>query len=289
MTKKVNPILPEHLSISKIKRRHLQVETKLNTESSPSRYEKLASITNVLGDPDTLRILDEAAAGFESGKVTIKELKLTPRKYYRSLRKLNDVGLVVSFENRYKLTSLGEFLHKLLFNDASAYLLADQSLLETFTKIGHRSELTIVDDYKDLVSLLVATIEKSKSEILLATRYVDMVVVQSLVSALQRNVKIKSITSERVDFSSFIKLVGGFMRNIRPTSLKFFLGGENNYRSGDVPLSFIVIDGEITVFELPNSEFRTAFVSTDKETGKILSHLFWELWNRSQILPMPSL
>ena len=261
----------------------------MNTESPPSRYEKLASITNVLGDPDTLRILDEAAAGFESGKVTIRKLELTPRKYYRSLRKLNDVGLVVYFENRYKLTSLGTFLHKLLFNDASAYLLEDQSLLETFTKIGRRTELTFLDDYKDLTNLLVAAIEKSKSEILLATKYVDMVVVQSLVFALQREVKIKTVTSEKVDFSSFIKLVGGFMRNIRLTSLKLFLGGENNYRSGDVPLSFIIIDGEITVFEVPNSEFKAAFASTDKEVAKVLSHFFWELWNRSQILYMPSL
>ena len=102
----------------------------MSTESPDFRYEKLASIINVLGDPDTLRILDKAATGFESGKSTIKELKLTPRKYYRNLRKLNDAELVVHFENRYKLTSLGEFLHKLVFNDASTYLLADQSLLE---------------------------------------------------------------------------------------------------------------------------------------------------------------
>ena len=157
--------------------------------------------------------------------------------------------MVVSLENRYKLTAIGEFLHKLLFNDASAYLLADLSMLETSTKVGRRSAL-------------------------------------SLVFALQRNVKLKSVTSEKVDFSSFIKLVGCFMRNIRPTSLKLSLGGENNYRSGDVPLSFIVIDGEITVFEISNSAVRTAFVSTDKEAGKILTHLFWDLWNGSQILHM---
>ena len=195
----------------------------------------------------------------------------------------------MSFENKYKLTALGEFLHKLLFNDAQTYLLADQSLLETFTKIGLRSEITIVDNYKDLTSLLVAAIEKSKSEILLATRYLDVTVVQSIIYALQRNVKLKSITSEKVDFPSFIKLLVRFVRNIGPHALKFVAGGENNYKSGDVPLSFIVIDGEITIFEIPNNEFKAAFVSTDKEVGKIMSHLFWELWNGSQILHIPSL
>jgi len=260
----------------------------LSTESPRSRYEKLASIINVLGDPDTLRLLDEAAAGFESGKVTVRKLKLAPRKYYRSLRKLNDVGLVVSFENRYKLTSLGEFLHKLLFNDASAYLLADQSLLEPLKNAGSRTELRIIDDYRDLISLLVATIEKSKSEILLATRYLDMTVVQSIVFALQRDIKIKTMTNERVDFSGFIKLLSRFMSNIRPNVLKFVIGGENNFRSGDVPLSFLIVDGEITVFEIPDKEFRLAFVSTDKEVVKILSRLFWEIWKQSRALHMPS-
>ncbi len=223
--------------------------------------------------------------GSKVGKPLIRKLKLTPRKYYRSLRKLNDAGLVVSFENRYKLTPLGEFLHKLLFNDAQAYLFADQSLLEPLKNASSRTELRIVDDYKDLVSLLVAAIEKSKSEILLATRYLDMVVVQSIIFALQRDIKIKTITSEKVDFSSFIKLLGRFVRNIRPTALKFIVGGENNYRTGDVPLSFMLIDDEITIFEIPDKEFRLAFVTTDKEIGKILSRLFWDIWKQSKALP----
>ena len=74
-------------------------------------YEQLAAIIDVLGDPDTLKILDKATAGFESGKVTIKELKMTTRKYYRSLKELNDADLVMRFENKYKLTAQGEFIH----------------------------------------------------------------------------------------------------------------------------------------------------------------------------------
>ena len=260
----------------------------MSTGSSDSGYEKLASIINVLGDPDTLKILDKAAGGFESGKATIREFKLTPRKYYRNLGKLKDAELVVHFENRYKLTSLGEFLHKLLFKDASAYLLADQSLLEPLQKIGSRIELRIVDNYKDLISVLVATIEKSQSDILLATKYLDITVVQSIIFALQRDIKIKTITSEKVDFSGFINLLSGFVRSFRPNALKFVVGGENNYRSGDVPLSFMIVDNEIAVFEIPDKEFRFAFVSTDKEVVKILSRLFREIWNQSRMLHIPS-
>lgn len=260
----------------------------MNHALPESHYEKLASITNVLGDPETLRILYKAAAGFESGKATIKELKTTPRKYYRNLRKLNDTKLICNLENKYELTPLGEFIHKLLFNDASTYLLADQTLSEPLKKIGSRTELRVIDNYKDLISVLVTTIEKSKSEVLLATKYLDMTVIQCIIFALQRDVKIKTITSEKVDFSGFIKLLGGFVRSLRPSALKFVIGGENNYRSGDFPLSFMIVDDEITVFEIPNNEFRLAFVSTDKEIVKILACLFKEIWNQSKTLHIPS-
>jgi sugar-specific transcriptional regulator TrmB len=197
--------------------------------------------------------------------------------------------LIEDFENRYKLTHLGEFIHKLLFNDASTYLLADQSLIEPLKKAGSTTELTIIENYKDLISLLTTVIEKSKSEILLATKYLDMVVVQSIVYALQRDIKIKTITSEKVDFSGFIKLLGGFVRSFRPSTLKFFVGGENNYRSGDVPLSFMIVDNEIAVFEIPDKDFRLAFVSTDKEVVKILCRLFRDLWNQARTLHMSNL
>lgn len=146
--------------------------------SNASGYEKLAAILNVLGDPEQLRILYKAAAGFESGKVAIKELKTTPRKYYRNLRELNDAKLIIHFENKYNLTPLGEVIHKLIFNDISSYLFSDQSTSEPLKGIGSKTELRIIDDYKDLITALVATIEKSKSEILLATKYLDITVVQ---------------------------------------------------------------------------------------------------------------
>jgi hypothetical protein len=157
---------------------------------------------------------------------------------------------------------------------------------EPLKGIGSKTELRIIDDYKDLITALVATIEKSKSEILLATKYLDITVVQSIIFALQRNITIKTITSEKVDFSGFVKLLGSFVRNLRPNALKFVVGGENNYRSGNLQLSFMIVDNEISVFEIPDDKFRLAFVSTDKEVVKSLYSLFWEIWNQSRKLHM---
>jgi hypothetical protein len=257
-------------------------------ETTDAKYEKLASLIDILGDPNTLKILDQASTGFESKKEKIEQLEITPRKYYRSLRKLYSSGLIVSFENKYKLSSLGEFMHKIIFNDASTYLFEDQTLLEPLKEVGKKIEIRIINNYRDLTSLLSKSIEKSNSQILLATRYVDLIVVQSIIFALQRNVKVKTITNEKVDFSSFIKLVGGFLKNIRPNALKF-VAGQDNYRVGDVPFSFIIVDDEITIFEIPDKEFQLAFVSTHKEVANSLSHLFWETWKASKTLRIPSL
>ena len=257
-------------------------------EPARPHYDKLAETLDALGNAETLKILNQATKGFVSGKATIKELNLTPRKYYRNLKKLIDLEIVASQGNTYRLTPRGVYLHKTLINDVSTVLLANQTLMDPLKKLGSKGEVTIIDNYKDLVTLLTATVEKSKSEVLLATKYLDLVVVQSLIFALQRNVKLKTITSEKIDLAN-LKMLAGFVRNIRPVFLKFFLGGESNYRWGEVPMSFVVIDGEIAIFEIPNKEFKLAFVSADKEVAKPLTRLFMELWNQSQVLKMPSL
>ena len=255
----------------------------MSTVSSPSSFAKVASLLHVLSDDSALRILDKAKVGFKSGKLTIKELKLTPRMYYRKLRELNECGILMPIGDEYKLTQLGALLHRLLLKDVSGFLLGNQNLFLPMEKIGNTSEVTVINDYNKLIVFLVDTIDKTKSEILLATRYIDFSVMQRLSYVLERNVNVKSVTSSKIDLAGAMKLLGDALFSIRPNFLKF-LGSKANYRYGDVPLSLIIIDGEITVFEIPDKQFKAAFVTMDKEIVRILSGLFWELWKQSQTL-----
>jgi predicted transcriptional regulator len=261
----------------------------LSLKDPLSHYRKLASTLDVLCDVETLKILDEAKKGFKSGRATIAKLNLNPRKYYRNLRKLNDTGIIMLTQDKYRLTNLGENLHKMLLGDMSNLLFTNQNFPELIQKTGGVSELTVIDNYKNLINMLVNIIEKSKNEILLATRYLDLAVIQSMVFALDRNVKLKTITSEKIDFATFIKQLGSLVRNIRPNLMRFSIGTINNYRSGNVPLSFMVVDQEITIFEIPNTQFKMAFVSTDKKTVKIIAGLFEELWNKAPKLHIPTM
>ena len=255
----------------------------MNSGLHISRFQNLASILHILSDEYALEILDKAQVGFKSGKGAIRDLKLTPRQYYRKLKELNEYGILTLIGEEYKLTQLGAFLHRLLLNDVSGLLRTNQNSSFPIEKVSNISQVGVIDDYNKLRDFLIAAIEKSKSEILLATRYLDLAVIQSLVYALDRNVRVRTVTSSKVDLAGVFKLLGDALLNIRPNMMKFLIG-RGNYKTGDVSFSLMVIDNEIAVFEIPNKQFKSAFVCVDKQTVRTLAGVFSELWNQSEAM-----
>jgi DNA-binding transcriptional ArsR family regulator len=236
-----------------------------------------------LGDATALRILDEAAKGFSSGNDVIDRLSLTPRKYYRHLKRLREQGIIAYSGKHYDLTPIGRQLHRLILNHALSLLSTDPNLFDTLSKTSDICELRIIDDYNELVKLLNVSIEKSKHDVFLSTRYVELSVAQNLLYALQRGVKVKSLSNKRLDLRSLFKLLKIISRNMRHSSIPSFINN-SDYRVGDVPLSFIVIDNTIAVFEIPSDEFKMAFHTTDRQIVKILSDFFLGIWNKSNRL-----
>ena len=257
------------------------------TSARPS-YERIAFVLGVLRDVEALKIFNEASKGFKSGKETVKELKLTPRKYYRTLNELTQAGILEASGNTIKLTSMGKQLHSFLFCGFESILASNRSPFESLPEIGSSKLMVVINDYDKLIHFMVEAINKSKSEILLATRFVDLAVIQSLTFALERKIKLKTLNDTNLDYPTFFKLIVGTLRNFRPNISKFFVDAENSYRSVAVPLSFIIIDGELALFEIPNKQFKTAFVSMDKEVVGCLSAFFVELWNQSASLNVPN-
>ncbi len=267
------------------------------TEGYQEYEKRLSLIFRILGSSAALRILSEAEKGFKSGRKIIKRLKLTPRKYYRYLRQMQNLGIikcVVSSksnekkEHTYCLTPLGRNLYRLVFNDFPSLL--DEKGKESFLKdLDDHSRIVIIGDYETLVKTLSNLFDQAKSQILIATRYVDFSVSQSLVQAVQRGVELKSVTDKRLNLPQFLKLIGGLLRNIRPNLLKHYLTNRGDYRIGTVPISFSLIDKEIVVFEVPTKEFRIAFVSDDKEVLKVFYNIFWKIWKNSQEIDLTPL
>lgn len=249
-------------------------------------YDDIAIILNSLGNITALKILEEAYKGFESGNEVIKKFNVTRRKYYRYLKKLSDLDIIDNLGKDYYLTSKGKHFYTLLFQKKTESKM--DPLTESFQSIGKKSQIRIIDDYKELVYLMNTLIDQSTSEILLATKYLDLVVIQSLIQAINRDVKLKSITDKQINFANFFQLLSIFIKNIRPNLIKFYRNNYN-YKVGYVPFSFLIIDNKYCLFELPSNEFQIAFILTEEDCMKILSNYFWEIWNRSESMKIPDL
>ena len=250
-------------------------------------YKELSSILYSLGNITALKIFLESAKGFKSGNEIVDKLGVNRRKYYRYLKNLSDLGMIDSLGKDYYLTPKGKHFHKILFGwklQDSDYL----AKLDSIQNIGRKNQIIVLDDYSNLINLMNTLINQSTHEILLATKYLDLTVIQHLVQAINRDVKVKSVTDKNIDFPGFFKLLSIFAKNIRPNLIRFYRN-ESNYKVGDVPLSFIIIDNNICVFEFPSREFQIAFLLTDKRSLTILSNYFLEIWNRSDNMKIPDI
>src|SRR4030042_1132199 len=127
--------------------------------------------------------------------------------------------------------------------------------------------------------------EKSRHDVSISTRYVDLSVSQNLLCALQRGVKVQSLSNRGLDLRSLFRLLKIVARDMRYKSMSSFINN-SDYRVGDVPLSFIILDNEIGVFEIPSDEFKMAFYTTDRRIVKILSDFFIEIWDKSTKLSL---
>jgi predicted transcriptional regulator len=247
-------------------------------------YQQLALILGVLGDIDSLKILNQAVKGFKSGKPTIKELGITPRKYYRNLKILSDANLVRDYKSTYSLTPLGRVVHRLIICNLTGFFGLNQNSLSYLEVISKTKEIKIIDNYDDLAKFLATSIKRARTHILLATNFVDFTVLQSISNAIERNVKINTLSDPKLDYPSFFKFIKGMKKEIRPSLAKFFINPDKRHRQCSIPISLIIIDDEIALFEVPNKQFKMAVISSDKQIIKVLTDYFKELWHQSNNL-----
>ncbi|MHA1988998.1 MAG: winged helix-turn-helix domain-containing protein [Promethearchaeota archaeon] len=252
----------------------------------PVELEMLSSILKILGNKVSLRILNEASTGFKSGNEIINRLDLNSRMFYRCLKKLKDLGIIDQSDKNYVLTQLGTQIYNMIFRAVLQPLSTDQKIVGSLQEKGEKSQILVINDYQKLVDSINFLIENSTSEILLLTKYLDLTVIQNLIKAINRDVKVKSITDKNIDFPSFFKLLSIFVKNIRPNLLKFFSNG-SNYKVGVVPFSLVIIDNYICIYELPSEDFHIAFLLNDKKAINKISKIFWEIWDQSNKMEIP--
>ena len=244
-------------------------------------FEKLVEIFHTLGSPAALKILNESDSGLKSGKETINRLRLTPRAYYRNLEKLRSLDMIQnSGSATYILTPTGRTFHKIAYDEALP-LLTDNGILSDSMLGGLlKGEITIIDSCELLSQILGSAIEKSQTETLMAMKCFDVTLADRIAAAGEKGVRLKLIFDRELDLSGLFRERKG----VRGVGSELMNGAQKkDYRLGDIPLSFTVIDHSKVVFEVPTEEFNLALKSSNRRVVESFTVLFQKLWDGSRL------
>ncbi|MEM2920780.1 MAG: hypothetical protein QXF26_00510 [Candidatus Bathyarchaeia archaeon] len=242
-------------------------------------YQKASTIFHALKDPDVLKLFNASANGFVSGKDTIRRLQLTPRKYYSCLKELSNLALIESRGKSFSLTPLGRILHQIVFNDILPFISPETKPPDAFAIMRLRYELSLIDNYPDTVRLMVNAIEHAENSVSFAVKYVDLAVMQSILSAAGRGVKTKIITDPTIDSANLFKLLIASAKSIRGKVYQPTLD-PMSLRTREITASLLVVDERTAIFEFPTREFKMAFFTRESKPVRALSEYFEELWGR---------
>ena len=288
-------------------------DTQAAYEPSIKTLEQCIDIFSTFSNLDTMRIFLLAEKGIKSSNKAIKELGLTPKRYYSRLKDLVDGGAIEKVNGVYVYTPTGEILHKLglslislvdnkkrislLMNLEKSDALSQKErqrinamlsggrdagqLLGLFHQIP-QEKVVKISEYKTLVETLARDIASSKKSVLLASRYFDIWVVDECLKAQERGIEIRSLISKNTVSKKMNRLRMILSPKIILKIIEMSGGTEINevFRETNIAFSFCIIDGYRCFFEFPSveDEFSIAFKLEDEETSLKFTQLFNSIW-----------
>lgn len=275
---------------------------------------------DIFSNLDTLRIFLYAYDGIRNSKRAMEELGLTPKRYYSRLRELVEMGVLKKGEEGYEYTPLGKALYQLgyylldvLKNRERLKLIGElmksdlldfhetkqileiisgeseglELVLRSLYREGKMGSVERIGSYDELVDQLVRDIESAEKSINLASRYIDVRVVEACTKAMRRGIEFKVILSKGNLSSKFNKLKLLLSPSILKMMMKIISSNiaiDKFIREGEIPYSFCIIDGRTCFFELPSiveGEFSIAFRVVDEGVAGRFKKLFHKLWNKT--------
>ncbi len=237
----------------------------------------LDAFFRILGKEGSVEILAEAAGEFQSGKDAIRNFGLSQKLYYSRLMELRRLGLIEKEGIRkYRLTEKGRLVLDLQDRLGRAMSQNRPSL---------PIESRLITDYLAMIDSLSMQIDRSKSRIKLASRYVDVTIAKSIFDALDRNVSVQAIYKSgrthlgRLALDSLTLLRSDFGSQLeRIWKLT---------RVADIPFSFAVVDGHWSGIEFvgPDDTFLSALEFEGKAAATSLSLLFRRYYRIGTVFP----
>jgi hypothetical protein len=166
---------------------------------SPEVETKARNIYSALSNGDSLRIFNLAAQGIDASTSVLAKYQFTKKRYYGRLKELVDLGLIAKEDGEYRHTMLGRMVFKSQVRNLEQILLnrndiveavagvnkiANGSIeaektqelmmdLETSDGMTNHEPVKFFDNWNELSMDVAIEIEAMKSDLFVATRYVD--------------------------------------------------------------------------------------------------------------------
>ncbi len=294
----------------------LRKET-LDRAAPDAKKGEMEKIFRSLADKDALVIFEAGEKGITNSSEVIRELGLTQKRYYTRLRELIEAGLMEKREGAYQHTVFGNLVYESVFHllrkalsDKEGHELmgklqtsnlsfeAKKTITESLIKTGALSFVSskelfttvkMITTYEGLVEEILEMVNTASESIYLASGYSDARVVEAMLGATTRGVKLAAILNG--SDQKLMEDVFAFRSILNPktaiTYVKFMRKAGETLRINKISYSFMVVDGEKLIFEIPHPRtkvFEVAFSVVDKKLGEKISGIFRGLFESGERL-----
>jgi hypothetical protein len=241
-------------------------------------------IFSILADRHSLNILKMAYFGFKASGASYGGT-LSKKQFYVRLRRLRDAGLIEKRDSFYKTTTLGSLLYngqiKTMEDILSNYWnlkaidilkarqdfpshqketvineILQNSNLKKIVNATHLSGFTIIKDFNGLINEVLKLIDNAQSEIYFATRYHDPHVSAKAFEKFDSGVNLHILDGnpEQISVENRINAILRVPPNKKTFELinTIIRSSRFDLRKGNVPISFLVIDGIQVIYETAN-------------------------------------
>lgn len=278
-------------------------------------------LLSVLSRNDNLTIFMSAASnkGLNADLTTPQQLGIAKKTYYTRLKQLITAGLVKKSEGAYIHTTMGSIVYqkqlemmdqirnikqfKMIdalkstkeFSEEDIKGFVGKLVSENTIVVQNSDDNTHVDivwKYEDMIAAIIQRIELCKDEILLASKYTNELIINSMLHKAQAGVKVKVIS----DKSLVRKFFAQFQHNMIDIKDKNSLErstvvanpwypGNIDRRAADLPFSMIILDGKEVGIELVHANdpktFNGVIFIRDERIAKVMSRYYQKIWDSS--------
>ena len=278
-------------------------------------------LLSVLSRRDNLAIFMSAVAekGLNADLTTPQQLGIAKKTYYTRLKQLITAGLVRKSKGMYVHTTLGsivyqkhlELMHQIRnikhfrmidalksskeFSDEDIKGFVGKLLSENISSMQYSDNNIHVDiiwKYEDMVSAIIQRIELCKDEILLASKYTNELIINSMLLKVQAGIKAKVISDKslvRKFFEQFQQsMVGIKDKNTLERSTVVgnpWYPGNIDRRATDLPFSMIVLDRKEVGIELIHANdpktFNGVIFVRDEKIANLMTSYYHKIWESS--------